>query len=51
MHLLIQWRCKLRSAAQPAFVHICIYEKYISTGCDDTSLHVCVSGPVNVTQC
>lgn len=39
MHLQIQWRCKLRSAVQPAFVHMCVNEKN-STVCDNTSLHV-----------
>lgn len=47
MHLLIQWRCKLRAAAQPAFVHMCVNEKYISVQYVTIPVGMCPPGPVN----
>lgn len=40
MHLLIQWCCKLRSATQPAFVQMCVNEKYRTVVYNNTTLHV-----------
>lgn len=45
MHLVIQWSCKLGSAAQPAFVHICVNEKYIQYV--TMPICMCLPGPVN----
>lgn len=53
MHLLIQWRCKLRSMAPPPFVHIlyvlmksiqckCIRVQYVTK-----PVCMCLPGPVN----
>lgn len=42
MHLLIQWRRKLRSAARPAFVYMCVNER-----CVAVLVCMCPPGPVN----
>lgn len=42
MHLLIQWRYKLRSAARPAFVYMCVNER-----CVGVLVCMCPPGPVN----